>query len=186
MLNTISGGDPVGIRGSFDPILLNPAKIEHLLESYFGGVGKTVNQVAKVTTSIIENAIGAENPQDVELRDIPVLSGFTGSISDERVMQAKRSEFYGFRDQYEKYLHDVRKLRDLDDLYESSKRISEIAESDHGRRMQFYGERKKAYDKLYKRYKELEASGSDSFSLELINDQMNEIIKQTVEEMRNE
>lgn len=64
-LNEITGGD----NHKRGVINLNPAVIEHLFESYLGGVGKTLNKTAKTISMIWD-----EDSRMV--RNIPVVSGF--------------------------------------------------------------------------------------------------------------
>jgi hypothetical protein len=186
LLNTLSGGDNVGIRGSFDPVMLNPAKVEHILESYFGGVGKTVNQVAKITTAAIDHTLGVEDPQAVEMRDIPVISGFTGSMSRERRENVLRDKFYELTRQHDKYKHDLGVLRDSPDIIESAQKIDKLASSPHGQKMSAFGEYRKQYDRLYREYKEQMEAGADSYSLEILNDEMKQIINEAMEDISNE
>ena len=64
-LNRVSGGDAV-VKGDAD---LNPDVIEHLVESYFGGAGKTVNKAIKGFSMIWDE-------DTREVRNIPIVNKF--------------------------------------------------------------------------------------------------------------
>lgn len=71
-INQISGGD-YATKGWADSPWLNPAAVEHLFESYFGGVGKTIMQAKKT--------IASPWTEDFALRNVPVVSGFTYELN---------------------------------------------------------------------------------------------------------
>lgn len=89
LLNEVSGGDKY-MQGGVD---LNPAAIEHVLEGYFGGMGKTANQLYK-TVSMIWS-------EDERMwRNVPVANRFfTGS--DNKISFRKVNEaYYKYLDEY--------------------------------------------------------------------------------------
>lgn len=71
-INRLSGGD-YATKGWADSPWLNPAAVEHLFESYFGGVGKTIMQTKKT--------IASPWTEDFALRNVPVVSGFTYELN---------------------------------------------------------------------------------------------------------
>lgn len=81
-LNEITGGNNVN-KGIID---LNPALIEHLFESYLGGVGKTLNKTQK-TLEMLWN----EDLQ--EWRNVPVISSFY-QTADERTTGSQINREY--------------------------------------------------------------------------------------------
>lgn len=54
LLNTLTGGDGYK-RGVVD---INPAKVEHIFEGFFGGMGKTISQVGNLVTMILTRMNG--------------------------------------------------------------------------------------------------------------------------------
>ena len=85
-LNEVTGGDDVK-RGWIDPVN-NPAVIEHLFESYLGGVGKTINKTAKTISMIW-------NPEMRDIRNVPIVSTFVQESDDERVSGSQLNREYG-------------------------------------------------------------------------------------------
>lgn len=85
-LNEVTGGDDVK-RGWIDPVN-NPAVIEHLFESYLGGVGKTINKTAKTISMIW-------NPEMRDIRNVPIVSTFVQESDDERVAGSQLNREYG-------------------------------------------------------------------------------------------
>lgn len=85
-LNEVTGGDDVK-RGWIDPVN-NPAVIEHLFESYLGGVGKTINKTAKTISMIW-------NPEMRDVRNVPIVSTFVQESDDERVAGSQLNREYG-------------------------------------------------------------------------------------------
>lgn len=84
-LNEVTGGDDVK-RGWIDPVN-NPAVIEHLFESYLGGVGKTINKTAKTISMIW-------NPEMRDIRNVPIVSTFVQESDDERVSGSQLNREY--------------------------------------------------------------------------------------------
>lgn len=88
-INEVSGGDKY-MQGSVD---LNPATIEHVFEGYFGGMGKTANQLYKTLSMIWD--------EDERMwRNVPVANRFfTGS--DNKISFRKVNDaYYQYLDEY--------------------------------------------------------------------------------------
>lgn len=81
-LNAWSGGSKYR-PGRID---VNPARVEHLFESYLGGVGTTLNQAKKMVMMPVDEEMR-------ELRNVPILSRFVRS-ADERAGRKRIDELY--------------------------------------------------------------------------------------------
>lgn len=81
-LNAWSGGSKYR-PGRID---VNPARVEHLFESYLGGVGTTLNQAKKMVMMPADEEMR-------ELRNVPILSRFVRS-ADERAGRKRIDELY--------------------------------------------------------------------------------------------
>lgn len=82
-LNEISGGDNVK-KGKID---LNPALIEHIFESYTGGVGKTLNNAQK-TFAMLWN-------EDLrEWRNVPIVGSFYRTTEEQTAGSQINREYY--------------------------------------------------------------------------------------------
>lgn len=88
-LNEISGGDDFK-KGAID---INPAQIEYLIKSTFGGVASFPNEVKKA----VETAVGG---RDFEWRNMPLANRIIKS-GDERTANRKlQNEFFKYEDEY--------------------------------------------------------------------------------------
>lgn len=106
---------------------INPAIVEHLLESYSGGLGKTVNGMAK-TVSMLWNEDARE------MRNVPVVRKFLQS-SDEKAEERRFSnEYFKLRTEYEDLQQYYGKLcKNAKGNYEN---ISNWLETEEGQRYQ--------------------------------------------------
>ena len=95
-LNELGGGDNVKSGGLlFD---WNPALIEHLFESYLGGVGKTINKSQK-TLAMLWN-------EDLrEWRNVPVVSSFYQTAEERTAGSQINREYYNAVDEMEDTQH---------------------------------------------------------------------------------
>lgn len=113
-LNEWTGGDKyrkgwidkIHIRGFY---LNNPAQIEHLFESYFGGMAKTFNQTAKTLAGGVESVLQGEKSDDLQWYSTPVLNRFINDASDDRSSFSKVNErYYKLYELYEEVDKELR------------------------------------------------------------------------------
>nr|UWF90910.1 MAG: ddrB-like ParB superfamily domain protein [Bacteriophage sp.] len=104
-LNEITGGNNVD-KGWIDKPFLggvslnNPALIEHLFESYLGGVGKTLNKTQK-TLEMLWN-------EDLrEWRNVPVISSFYQTADERTTGSQVNREYYDAVDEMEDVQHSL-------------------------------------------------------------------------------
>lgn len=97
VLNEWSGGTKYR-SGNVD---INPARIEHLFESYLGGVGTTINKLKKTILMPLDESL-----QDI--RNVPVASSFI-KMSNERAVNKRIDEQYFENKKYfEKYNQELK------------------------------------------------------------------------------
>ena len=109
---------------------INPAIVEHLLESYSGGVGKTVNGFGK-TISMLWNEDARE------LRNVPVVRKFLQSYDERAVERRFSNEYFKLRTEYEDSQQYYRKLCEnarQDSVLGAAGKISKWLESEQGQR----------------------------------------------------
>lgn len=95
--NELTGGNKYK-RGWVD---VNPAKVEHLFESYFGGMAKTINQASNTLVAGVESAVNGEMSEDLIWRNVPILNRFVSDGSDDRTSFSKvNSRYYELYDVY--------------------------------------------------------------------------------------
>ena len=88
-LNDNTGGDKYK-SGLID---LNPASIEHLTENYLGGVYKFFNKSIKT----IGDAISKD--QEVQIRNIPIISSFIQDTDDRSVDAKINNKYFNYKDE---------------------------------------------------------------------------------------
>ena len=89
LLNTLTGGDGYK-RGMVD---VNPAKVEHIFEGFFGGMGKTINQVGNLVTMIF-------NEDERVLRNAPVVNRFLAETDERNAFSRVNEEYYHYLDEF--------------------------------------------------------------------------------------
>ena len=99
--NEIAGGDKYK-RGELPMSNWNPAIVEHLFESYFGGMAKTFNQTAKTLAGGAESAVKGEWSDNLQWYSTPVLNRFINDASDDRSSFGKVNQrYYKLYEQFE-------------------------------------------------------------------------------------
>ena len=106
--NELAGGDDYKQADVMEPLMnWNPAKVEHLFESYFGGMAKTFNQTVKTLIGGVKSAMEGEWSDDLQLYSTPVLNRFINDASDDRSAYSKLNQrYYKLYDLYD----EVQKL----------------------------------------------------------------------------
>lgn len=89
LLNEVTGGDKY-TRGWAN---VNPAKVEHVFEGYFGGMGKTINQMGKTIGMIWDE------DQRV-MRNVPVVNRFLNKTDDRNAFSRVNEEYYHYLDEF--------------------------------------------------------------------------------------
>lgn len=138
-LNEISGGN--NIKSGY--IDLNPAWIEHLFESYTGGMGKTFNKMMK-TVSMLWN----EDAREV--RNVPVVSSFYQTSEERTVDRALNEKYHKALEELESYNHLMRgyKKEAGKGLFEYAKLYSDLVESNKYNRAEIIKYFKKRVDEI--------------------------------------
>ena len=72
---------------------MNPAILEHFFESYFGGLGKTINQVGKTVSMIWD--------EDERMwRSVPVLNRFLSGGDERNVFSRVNEAYFNYLGEY--------------------------------------------------------------------------------------
>lgn len=95
-LNEATGGDNVK-SGLID---LNPAQIEHLFESYLGGVGKTLNKGAKTFSMLWDEDMR-------EWRNVPVASSFYQEAEERTTGSQMNREYFDYKEEHDEIEHRI-------------------------------------------------------------------------------
>jgi hypothetical protein len=127
----LGSGDEVKSGGWLD---WSPAKIEHIFESYLGGMGKTLNRAGK-TISMLWN-------EDAQTwRNVPIASSFVYKADERNQNRAINEKYYEAIDEAEDTAHTVA-------------RYTKIAENPNNLSAMEYAEKLDEFMKspTYKRY----------------------------------
>ena len=151
-LNEVTGGDNVK-SGVID---LNPAQIEHIFESYFGGVGKTINRTAKTVSMLWDEDMR-------EWRNVPVVSSFYQQGGERTKNRQANERYYELMDEYketERQLREYKKEARINPI-EYAEKLKELMESPVYKRYVKMKGYKKAVEKYNKYIRDNDASLSD-------------------------
>ncbi len=160
--NELAGGDKYKKADTAELIMnWNPAKIEHLFESYFGGMAKTINQTAKTLVGGVESVIEGEIDDNIQWRNTPVANRFVNDAGDDRSSFGKINQrYYRLYDLYDDvgknlrgYSKEVAK-GNLDYL----NKLEKLYESDDYKVYMKFKENKRQVDKIKKIEEELPES----------------------------
>ena len=157
--NELAGGDKYKQADMMEPIMnWNPAKVEHLFESYFGGMAKTFNQTAKTLAGGVESVLQGEKSDDLQWYSTPVLNRFINDASDDRSSFSKLNErYYKLYDLYEEVGKELRGYGreaahgDLDYL----DKLNRLYKSDDYKKYLIFKRNKRVIDRIRKLEKNL-------------------------------
>lgn len=94
LLNKIGGEE--GRRSDFWGNFINPAMMEHLFNSYGGGIGKTINNLAGMTTDLVMG-----NTENVDpFRKTPILPRFYTPNDEKTVVPGINRKYYDYEYMY--------------------------------------------------------------------------------------
>lgn len=151
--NEISGGSDFR-KGVID---VNPAEVEHLFESYFGGMGKTLNQLGKTLWYGAKSVAEGEKDENLKLRNVPVLNRFITEADERSAFAGVNKEYYKMVDEFEVIDHEVSGLTQKASLM-NPKYLKEYADFTKTEKFQWYKkfERLKSnIDRMYKASKSI-------------------------------
>lgn len=181
--NEIAGGDNYKKADTFEPIMnWNPAKVESLFESYFGGMSTTVNQTAKFLSGIVMSAIEGKVEGNLQVRNVPILNRFWNDASDDR------SSFRNINQKYYQYYDIYEEVGRLNSKYsmeigrgnlEYLDKLKELYKTDDFKIYNMFKINKSVIDKIKKTEKLLPEDSSEE--KEKIQDAINKMKKDLVD-----
>ena len=127
----------------------NPAKVQHILEGYLGGVYKVGSQLL----TIFEQVIG---DKDVDIRNVPFGSSFFKTADDRTKYSAIQRKYFDYMNEAERNYHTLKeheeKAKDGDILEEA--RYYDMLNSEDGARIEIYKEYKNDIKEIRDKMKE--------------------------------
>ena len=106
-LNDLSNGSGPGKEFRKGFLDFNPAKVEHLFESYFGGMAKTLNQAGKTIYYGSKSIIEGETDEDLTMRNTPILNRFINKIDDRNAFSGINREYFNLKDEMEQFKYEL-------------------------------------------------------------------------------
>lgn len=174
-LNDISNGSGPGSEFRKGFIDFNPAKVEHLLESYFGGMAKTFNQAGKTIYYGGKSLIEQQKDEDLVMRNVPIANRFLNTVDERNAFYGINTEYFNLRDEMDQFkyeLNGVKKSGNKDEY-------KEMLNSDLYDKYQKY----KPYQKKLKKLNDMakESQGEDRKEIE---DMIIETRRELLEEVK--
>lgn len=163
--NEIAGGDKYQKAKYLEPIMnWNPAKVESLFESYFGGMATTINQTGKTLGGLAMSAVEGNFEENVQTRNIPVLNRFLNNASDDRMSYSNINKmYYSYYELFNEIDQNVRgySKEASRGSQEYLEKLRELSQSEDFPIYQVFKSAKKQIDKLNKMEKSLPESKED-------------------------
>lgn len=174
-LNDISNGSGPGSEFRKGFIDFNPAKVEHLLESYFGGMAKTFNQAGKTIYYGGKSLIEQQKDEDLVMRNVPIANRFLNTVDERNAFSGINTEYFNLRDEMDQFKYE------LDGVKKSGNKdeYKEMLNSDLYDKYQKY----KPYQKKLKKLNDMakESQGEDRKEIE---DMIIETRRELLEEVK--
>ena len=153
-LNDLSNGSGPGKEFRKGFLDFNPAKVEHLFESYFGGMAKTLNQAGKTIYYGSKSIIEGETDEDLTMRNTPILNRFINKIDDRNAFSGINREYFNLKDEMEQFKYELNGVKK--NYRKNPEEYKEMVSSDDFRRYVKYRPYEKRLYRLNQIAKETE------------------------------
>lgn len=152
--NDLTNGGGPGSDFRKGVIDFNPAKVENLLESYFGGMAKFLNQSGKTIYYGAKSIAEGEIDDNLTARNVPVLNRFYNRVDDRNAFAGVNTDYFKLRDEMEQFKYELngvkKNYRNNPDEYR------QMVNSDMFRKYMKFKPYQDLLDRLYKIGKETE------------------------------
>lgn len=149
---TNGGGPGSDFRKGF--IDFNPAKVENLLESYFGGMAKFLNQSGKTIYYGAKSMAEGEMDENLVARNVPIVNRFYNKVDDRNAFSGINTEYFNLRDEMEQFKYELNGVKK--NYRNNPGEYRQIVNSEMFRKYMRYKPYQDRLDRLYKIAKELE------------------------------
>lgn len=169
VLNEVSGGDKY-TKGYID---INPAKVEHLLEGYFGGVASTIDKLSKT----VETVAGA---REYDPRNLIFINRLVKAGDERTEYRAVNNEYFRIKEEHDKIGERLRSYeKDTDNgVFDYAEKIDFLYNTPEYERWEIFEEYKPEIDALYD---EMDIATADE--RKEIEVELNELKKEMIQEM---
>jgi len=152
--NDLTNGGGPGSDFRKGVIDFNPAKVENLLESYFGGMAKFLNQSGKTIYYGAKSIAEGEMDDNLTARNVPVINRFYNRVDDINAFAGVNTDYFKLRDEMEQFKYELngvkKNYRNNPDEYR------QMVNSDMFRKYMKFKSYQDLLDRLYKIGKETE------------------------------
>ena len=170
VLNEISGGDAY-TKGAID---INPAKVEHLLEGYFGGVASTIDKMTKTAETIA-------GEREYDPRSFLFVNRLVKAGDERTEYRAVNNEYFRLKEEHDRIGTRLRHYENDTDngIFDYAEKIDFLYNSPEYERWEIFEFYKDDIDDLYE---ELKEAVDDDVRKE-IESELNEVKKEMISEM---
>lgn len=152
--NDLTNGGGPGSDFRKGVIDFNPAKVENLFESYFGGMAKFLNQSGKTIYYGAKSLAEGEMDENLVARNVPIVNRFYNKVDDRNAFYGINTEYFNLRDEMEQFKYELNGVKR--NYRNNPEEYRQIVSSDMFRKYMKYKPYQDRLDRLYKMVKELE------------------------------
>lgn len=169
-VNEATGGDPY-TKGTID---FNPAKIEYMLNGYFGGVFGTIDKLSKTAETITDN-------REYDPRSFLLVNRLVKAGDERTEYRAVNNEYFRLKEEHDRLKSRLKHYEeDTDnDIFDYAEKIDFLYNSPEYERYEIFEDYRRDIDDLYN---ELNDTVDDE-ERKNIEAELNELKKEMIEEM---
>ena len=170
VMNEATGGDPY-TKGAID---LNPAKIEYMLNGYFGGVFGTIDKLSKTAETIAGD-------REYDPRSILLVNRLVKAGDERTEYRAVNNEYFRLKEEHDRLKTRLRHYEEDTDngIFDYAEKIDFLYNSPEYERYEIFEDYHEDIDDLYNELKEA-VSDEERKDIEA---ELNELKKEMIEEM---
>lgn len=170
VMNEATGGDPY-TKGAID---LNPAKIEYMLNGYFGGVFGTIDKLSKTAETVSGN-------REYDPRSFLLVNRLVKAGDERTEYRAVNNEYFRLKEEHDRLKSRLKHYEeDTDnDIFDYAEKIDFLYNSPEYERYEIFEDYHEDIDDLYNELKEA-ISDEERKDIEA---ELNELKKEMIEEM---
>lgn len=170
VLNETTGGDPY-TKGNID---LNPAKIEYVLNGYFGGVSGTVDKMVKTAETL-------SGTRDYDPRNVLLMNRLVKAGDERTEYRAINNEYFRLKKEYDQLKNRLKHYEEDTDngIFDYAEKIDFLYNSPEYERYEIFENYRRDIDNLYNELAEV----IDDEERKDIEAELNELKKEMIAEM---
>lgn len=179
--NDLTAGKEAGRDFRKGVIDFNPAKIEHIGESYFGGMWKFLNNSGKTLYYTGKSIVEGEKSDDLVLRNVPWVRKFVATVDERSAFSSINEEYFDLVKEMEQFDYEVKGVKKSipQDPERYTWQYEELMNGEDMKRYKVYEGYKGVLDYLYQISKQLEGEERDEIEMQIMG-----LRRELVEELR--